>query len=101
MQISRNLNLIAPLDTERGTVYIHSTPISRAIFEKYYKVLSKTYSALYTDGYAHAAISGPRIAAMLLKDTALATPNGHLGSDGRALDSWVGPDGVEHGLMSE
>lgn len=87
MRINRKLNLVIPVDTGNGTIYVHSTPISRDIFEKYFLVLSKTFAQIYQQGLNIQA--GPRVAALLLKKI--------------AVDSgeWDGPDGVQNGLVEE
>lgn len=87
MRISRRLNLVLPVDTERGEIYVHSTPISREVFERHFLVLSKTFAAIYQEGLTVTA--GPRVAALMLRQ--IATDMG----------VWEGPDGVENGLVAE
>lgn len=87
MRIDRKMNLVFPVDTEKGTVYVHTTPISREVFELHFLVISQTFAALYQQGLN--IVAGPRIAAMMLKD--LATKQGN----------WDGPDGVKEGLVAE
>jgi len=94
MRISRDLNLVLPVDTDSGTVYVHSAPISYEVFEKYFLVLTKTFSAIYQEGLN--AIGGPRAAALLLKRIAQQTVG-----DERGTNAWDGSDGVENGLMNE
>jgi hypothetical protein len=94
MKIDRHLNLVLPVDTDTGTVYVHSTPISREVFERYYLPISKTFAAIYQEGLA--ALAGPRVAALILRDVAEATR----GKNGQA-NAWDGPEGVENGLMNE
>ena len=89
MRINRKLNLVFPIDTDKGVVYVHSTPISRAVFEKYYFVISKVFSRIVGEGPAYLATSGPRVAAIMLRDVA------------QDLGRWDGPDGVERGLVAE
>lgn len=76
-----------PVDAEAGRIYVHSMPISREVFESYYLVISKTFSAIYSHGL-HAA-AGPRVASMLLKSIAIES------------GVWEGSAGVENGLMNE
>ncbi len=87
MRINRKLNIVFPIDTEAGTVYVHSTPISREVFEKYFLVIAKTFSAIYREGLE--VMSGPRVAAMMLKRVAT------------SMNEWDGADGVENGLIAE
>jgi hypothetical protein len=93
VKIDKKLNLVIPLEFEDETVYIHSIPIGWETFDKYFLVLSKTYSAFYSEGLT--AISGPRVAAKLLRTIAQNT----LRSAG--VSWWEGDDGVELGLMAE
>ncbi|MEJ0017536.1 MAG: hypothetical protein WDN25_13415 [Acetobacteraceae bacterium] len=88
MKISETLNLVVPIDQPDGTtIYVHSTPLSREVFETYYLVIAKTFSAIYGEGLSD--IAGPRIAAMLLRDVAVRS------------GLWEGPNGAERGLMAE
>ena len=87
MRIDRKLNLVLPLETDGGTIYVHSMPLSREAFERYYRIISKTFAAIYQEGLA--SIAGPRVAGMMLRD--IATRSG----------VWDGPEGVENGLMNE
>lgn len=66
MRIDSALNLVVPIETsERGTVYVHSTPIRRETFKKYFLVLSRTFDALIMEGLSRA--TGPRVAALMLR----------------------------------
>lgn len=87
MRIDNKLNLVIPVDTAGGTVYVHATPISREVFEKYFLVISKAFAALYSEGLS--VIAGPRVGALMLKRVA------------EDLGEWSGPGGVEQGLMAE
>jgi hypothetical protein len=65
-QLNQKLNLVIPVDgTTRGTVYTHTTPLSREVFEKYWEVMSKTFASNYQRGLSVHA--GPRIAMLALK----------------------------------
>ena len=86
MRIDRRLNLVIPIDGAAGRFYLHSMPVSRVVFEQYFLVLAKTFSAIYGEGLS--ALSGPRVAAMMLKRIAQ--------RDG----SWEGQDGVEGERLS-
>jgi len=86
--IDRKLNLVIPVDNSDGSVtYVHSTPISREVFERYFKIIARTFAEIYSGGYT--VYAGPRVAALLLKSTAM------------DLGVWDGPTGVERGLMAE
>ena len=94
VKINRKLNIVIPLDTDAGTIYIHSMPIAFEVFDKYRLPLARTFAAIYKDGYD--VIVGPRVAANILREVAQTTP----GASGY-LTLWEGPDGVENGLMAE
>lgn len=85
--IDRKLNLVVPVDSIHGALYVHSTPISRPVFEKYYSVIAKTFSTLYGGGYG--VYAGPRVAALILRETA------------QSMGVWEGTAGVESGLVGE
>jgi hypothetical protein len=88
MQINKNLNLVVPVERDDGTAaYVYSLPVSTSVFERYYMVFARTFNVIYTGGLG--MTSGPRVAAMILKDTA------------KALGVWDGPEGAERGLMQE
>lgn len=87
MRIDKKLNLIIPVETETGMIYVHSTPISREVFEANIFIISKTLSVLYEDGLT--AFAGPRVAATMMKNIAIE----------RGI--WEGQNGVENVLMNE
>lgn len=88
MRLDNKLNLITEIETEdKTTIYVHSTPISREVFEKYFLIISKTFASIISEGLSF--ISGPRVAAMLLKKIAV------------DQGVWDGRNGVDVGLMSE
>lgn len=88
MKIDRKLNLVIPIDREDGSrIYVHSSPISMAVFESYYLVMAKTFSSIYNEGLGVTA--GPRIAALVLKRVA----------DNMGI--WEGETGVRNGLVNE
>jgi hypothetical protein len=66
--INKRLNLVIPIDSDSGKIWIHSTPVSREIFESNYLLLVKTLSNLYGNGIGPAM--APRVASFVLKDTA-------------------------------
>jgi hypothetical protein len=68
-------------------MFIHSTPISADVFETYFLVIAKTFSAIYSEGLG--AIAGPRIADKMLRKVAT------------EMGAWDGPGGVSQGLFAE
>ena len=75
---------------ENGTIYIHSTSISRSVFEQFYLELGKVFSQCF-DGIsqAHLALSAPQLAYAALKSIATKAGN------------WDGAGGVKFGLVNE
>jgi hypothetical protein len=93
VHISRDLNIVIPVDGVNGRVYVHSTPISSAVFDQYFLVLAKVYSTFDVERIWPTA---PRISSLLLRQIAQATVR----PDGRG-SWWDGPDGIENGLLNE
>lgn len=91
MKINKNLNLVVQIQTiDYGTVHIHSTAVSREIFEQFYLELGKVFSQCFeSDNPSHVALSAPRLAYPSLKS--IATQSG----------TWDGPSGVKFGLINE
>ncbi len=88
MKIDKALNLIVDVENEDGQIIrVHSMPLLRETFERYFLVLSKTFSAIVGEGLG--AISGPRVAALMLKRIAM------------DMGEWEGVAGVENGLLVE
>lgn len=88
MKIDRHLNLVQTVDQGGGELlYIHSIPIARETFERYYLVIARSFAALYKNGLDFMA--GPKVAMYVLRDTA------------KELGTWEGPGGVEQGLVAE
>jgi len=67
-KINRALNLVIPVGDEDNRIYVHSTPISRLVFEEHFLVISKTFTAIFAEGLG--AVSGPRIANLMLRQVA-------------------------------
>lgn len=90
MKIDKKLNLIVPVygdDEKTIRCYVHSTPISRETFEKFFLTISQAFGAIYNQGLGKTA--GPAVSMMLLKRCA-------------EIDKvWDGEDGVEKGLVEE
>ena len=87
MKINRALNLVIPIESEKGQLYVHSTPISRDIFEQYFLVISKTFAAIFSQGLG--AICGSRVAYLMLKQVS------------EDMGIWNGVSGVRAGLVNE
>jgi hypothetical protein len=77
---------VIPVERDGGPVYVHSMPISREVFERYFMTIAKTFGRIMVEGLAH---TSPRIAMLMLRKTAQ--------DDG----NWSGAGGVELGLVSE
>jgi hypothetical protein len=94
--INRHLNIVIPVERSDGTkMYVHAAPIKFEVFERYHLVLAKTFSAFAHNGLD--PMSGPSVAALVLRSVAETTPRPNGGN------WWEGPDGVggESGLLSE
>lgn len=84
-RINSRLNLIIPVDgTARGTIYIHTTPLSREVFEQHFKAVALSHTNIFKQGFG--VHTGPRIASLLLKE---------------AADELGVLDAVERGLLPE
>ena len=70
MQINEKLNLVVPMrgDGSGAAVHAYHTPISREVFESNFLILAATKSALSSRGSHFLIDSGPRIAALTLRD---------------------------------
>jgi hypothetical protein len=95
MKIDRKLNFVIPLYDEAGTVssYVHSTPISREVFEANAITIAQTFTSIYAGGLG--ATAGPRIAAILLRRNA----QDSVGDDSEAR--LMALEAINHGLFSE
>jgi hypothetical protein len=68
MQLNRRLNLLLPIEQDRGTTYVHSIPISKEVFEQNFMLFARTNSAMVALGIDD-PVTAPRIAGMMLKKT--------------------------------
>ena len=68
MKIDKDLRLVIPFDSANGESFVHAQAISRQVFERYYEVIARAFTKIYAGGYG--IVSGPRVAAMLIKDVA-------------------------------
>jgi len=91
LKINKNLNLVVQIQTaDYGTVHIHSTAVSREIFEQFYLELGKVFSQCFeSDNPSHVALSAPRLAYPALKSISTQS------------NTWDGPSGVKFGLINE
>jgi hypothetical protein len=88
MKIDRRMKLAVPIERGDGSIiWVHSEPISREVFERYYLVIAQAFAEIYGMGLSW--VAGPSVAALTLKGVA------------QRLGQWEGPDGVENGLMAE
>lgn len=69
VSINEKLNLVVPLYRDTGLyAYVHSVPISREVFEANFLLISKTFTAIYTEGLSE--ITGPRVASLVMHKVA-------------------------------
>ena len=70
MKLNEKLNFVIPLygDDDVITAYVHSTPISREVFEAHFLVISRVFAAIHAEGLGE--IAGPRVAALILQKVA-------------------------------
>lgn len=88
MIINKKLNLVIPIERDDGSrIYIHSAPISREVFEMYFRVMARAFADIQKLGMAVAL--GPKLAEISLRQIA------------KESGQWDGDDGVERGLMGE
>jgi hypothetical protein len=68
-KLNRKLDLVMSVESENGTtIYVHSVPINREVFEDNFLPISRAFTAVYTNGLG--PVTGPRVAALLLKQEA-------------------------------
>jgi hypothetical protein len=84
VKIAKNLNLVVPIGDDGNRMFVHSSPISRLVFEEYFLVISKTFTAIFSEGLG--AITGSRIANLMLRQVA------------QEMGVW---DKVQKGLLNE
>ncbi|HBB9603753.1 TPA: hypothetical protein JLK54_000525 [Escherichia coli] len=87
MKIAKNLNLIIPVRTEKGNGWIHATPISKEVFKEHFFILSKTFSAIFSEGLG--VVAGPRVACLMLEKIS------------RDSGLWDGEKGIRNTLVNE
>jgi len=92
MKISRNMNLVIPVETELGRAFVHATPISKEVYREHFFILGKVFSAIFSEGLG--VVAGPRVAYLMLERICLDSKAG----DGNA---WEGQHGVRNTLVNE
>ena len=78
---------VIPVRTEKGNGWIHATPISKEVFKEHFFILSKTFSAIFSEGLG--VVAGPRIAFLMLERIS------------RDSNIWEGDKGVRNTLVNE
>lgn len=102
MRVDEKRNLVLPVVTEKVPkkvdgkdvteevvrIYAHHTPVSREVFEQHFRALSATKSVLASKGMHYLMSSGPRIAALTLRDEGKkdAAARGSFDEDGNVQD---------------
>ncbi len=80
MQLDERLNLIIPVERgAAGLFFVHVAPLPREVFEAHYLLVSKTFTAIMSEGLS--VIAGPRVAGLMLRDVAMRS------------NQWEGPRG--------
>lgn len=88
MRVNDQINLVVDVELADGSQgYVHSTPVSREVFERNYLVISKTFTRIYGEALTH--VTGPRVAYYVMRDVAT------------EMGRWDGADGVERGFVAE
>lgn len=87
MKINKDLNLVIPIERADVTLYVHSVPIRREVFEQYHAPLSRAFSAL-TEGGLN-IVSCLATARLALRDAAM------------GMNKWEGEAGVQNGFFGE
>lgn len=87
MKIARNMNFVLPVETEMGKGYVHATPISKEVYREHFYILSKTFSAIFSEGLG--VVAGPRVAYLMLEKIS------------QNEKVWDGETGVKNTLLNE
>jgi hypothetical protein len=92
--VDRLLNIVIPLSEDGSALKAHSVPISRAVFERYWAVIMRTFNfAVGTAGPG-----APRIASLALRDVA---EEMGFWEDRAGINGNPGKPGVKNGLLAE
>lgn len=71
VKLNRKLNIVLPpFTTEKGQVYVYSSPISLPTFREHYRMLGRTFTEIQRLGYG--PITGPSLACYIFRDEAKA-----------------------------
>lgn len=65
--INKALNLVITVESDEETFYVHSTPILREAFEKYFFIMTKAYAEIAGNGLIS---QGDRISSLMLTEVA-------------------------------
>jgi hypothetical protein len=87
MKIARNMNFVLPVETDMGKGYVHATPISKEVYREHFYILSKTFSAIFSEGLG--VVAGPRVAYLMLEKIS------------QNEKVWDGETGVKNTLLNE
>jgi len=69
IKLNRKLNVVLPpFTTDKGLVYVYSTPISLPVFREHYRMLGRTFTEIQRLGYG--PITGPSLAGYVFRDEA-------------------------------
>jgi hypothetical protein len=69
VKLNRKLNVVLPpFTTDKGLVYVYSTPISLPVFREHYRMLGRTFTEIQRLGYG--PITGPSLAGYVFRDEA-------------------------------
>jgi hypothetical protein len=86
VRIDSRLNLVIPIERSDGAkIYVHSTPISREVFETHFEPLAATFSRLMSLGY----LVGARVAALMIEKVA------------KQIGEWDTPGGIQTAFWPE
>jgi hypothetical protein len=99
MYINDSLHLVVPVrsDDKGPLIHAYHNPISRDVFEANYRILAATKAQLASKGIIYQMDSGPRIAAMVLRDEGIKDS-----ADRADLDEQGKPrDGNANALLAE
>lgn len=71
VKLNRKLNIVLPpFTTDKGLVYVYSSPISLPVFREHYRMLGRTFTEIQRLGYG--PITGPSLASYVFRDEAKA-----------------------------
>ncbi len=71
IKLNRKLNLVLPpFATDKGQVYVYSSPITLPTFREHYRMLGRTFTEIQRLGYG--PITGPSLASYMFRDEAKA-----------------------------